>query len=234
MDSELLTNNLEELAQYEEVPGSTLFLSAYEEIQSYRKTDIKKLHSGKPLLANLDPEVISEMINVPPEEESSLPPMGLCSEVLFYLALKQSDIYIEPSTLKQDLYKHIDFFVLGFPVDVTTTYHWKKYKEKFRYRNSQTLLIPTIANRYKGTFNSLRFYPNECTYAYDLLRNNEFNAQEFLSDTIEINSQVLEVIQDNNGNTNNIHGLSRSQFGKVPKRFIRKQENFLDCLSDFI
>lgn len=234
MDSELLTNNLEEVTIHEETPGSNLFLSAYEEIQSYRRANIKSLRSRKPLPANLDPEEISEMINVPPEEESSLPPMGLCSEVLFYIALKQSNIFIEPSTLRQDLYKHIDFFVLGFPVDVTTTYHWKKYKEKFRYRNSQTLLIPTIAHRYQGTFNSIRFYPNECTYAYDLIRNNRFDPQEFLSDTIDINSQVLEVIEEKNGNTHNIHGLSRNQFGNVPKRFIKKQEDFLNCLSDFI
>lgn len=217
-----------------EINGLELFLQNYNEINAVRYSDTTDLrpfeiNTSDCEFANtikiLDPEV---------ETEYELPKIGTCSEVLFYIAMKRKGVYIVPSSLKEDLQKHTDFFVLGFPVDITSVYKTKIYKGKFEYRDSRTLLIPFIKTKYSGKFGQCGYYRNEWTYPYDLIKNNRFDHEEFLRETLDINYHLLSLIENKNGDNGNNHGLESWQFGDVPRRFLREQIAFLQCLSDIL
>ncbi|MFA6754766.1 MAG: hypothetical protein WCR68_02980, partial [Candidatus Dojkabacteria bacterium] len=75
---------------------------------------------------------------------------------------------------------------------------------------------------------------NDFTYAYDLIRNNRFDHEEFLDEVLNINNYLLCLIENSNGDNGNNHGLRSWQFGDVPKRFIKEQRVFLQCLSDIL
>jgi hypothetical protein len=214
--------------------GTETFLNFYEEILSFRKEDTKNIN---PIWVSdyFDSwERIQEKLTDNINHIVKIPRIGTCSEVLFYIALKKLNIFVEPSTLKGDQNGHRDFSVLGYPTDISTLYPRKDYRRKFTKGNNRVLLVPIITSYWRNRFNSTDYFPNEVSYAHDLIINNHFNYNDYISETLEINKFILNLIQDNIGfNETNRYGLCKNQFGNVPERFINQQINFLELLSDF-
>lgn len=235
MELETEVHNLENCSgNTPEINGLELFLENYNEINAVRYSDTTDLRAFEINTSNCEFANTINILDPEIETKYGLPKIGTCSEVLFYIAMKRKGVYIVPSSLKEDLQKHIDFFVLGFPVDITSIYKTKIYKEKFEYRDSRTLLIPFVKREYKENFEQRGFYQNDFTYAYDLIRNNRFDHEEFLDEVLNINNYLLCLIENSNDDNGNNHGLRSWQFGDVPKRFIREQRVFLQCLSDIL
>jgi hypothetical protein len=212
--------------------NNDLLLSYLLEIENARQSDTSNLAFSQTSQNKQDIEKIKKIHTVGEIDENTQIPIGRISETLFYRALKEYNIFIQPSSLRQDFNEHFDFFVLGFPVDVTCTYANKDYRKKFKYRDVHTLLIPIILSEWRRKFQSPYYSPLEFSYVYHLINNNSFDAKDYITEILHINNCALKIIQNPTEEIKNEYGLTLDQFGDVPKSFINKQETFLRCLQD--
>lgn len=212
--------------------GPETFLKYYDEINCFRTSqqDCINHKDDNPLKCTTYTKVRFEDFM----SKSEIPPIGICSEVLFYIAMKKKNIYIEPSSEEEDERGHVDFNLLGYPTDITTTYHTKDYKKKLSHFNSQIVLCPLILPEKRDECLSQRVYPNKTTYAYKLLKTGEFDYNKFIEEVIEINYLVLDLIDTKDNSRKNKYRLKFDQFGNIHESLILQQRLLLECLSDFL
>lgn len=116
---------------------------------------------------------------------------GILGEAIFLNFVKESDIDIKIGSGEDDM-AGIDFYLNGFPVDITTGFN--SIEEKVQPSRFATLYIP----RYYGqrqVFSEDKNFTRNKTYLMDHIMGNFVNKRNYLYDLITINLDVLKNIR---------------------------------------
>ena len=135
--------------------------------------------------------VFKEEIQSASSEDIWINYSGLVGESLFLLACKQNNIPISISSGKED-WEGIDFYVFGYPVDVTTSYVRGSIERKVDTKRYSTLFLP----RFIGN-NSIYTKPVECIpYTKMLFETGSFDTTRYIDEMLQINHEVEEIIEN--------------------------------------
>lgn len=112
---------------------------------------------------------------------------GMIGEALFLIACREGNIPIKISSGKQDL-EGFDFYIFGYPIDVTTGFSPQVLKKKICPHRVATLFLP----KYMGqkTLGLLQNNNTNKPYTYDLIKQNVFPLREYMEDLIDINRDI--------------------------------------------
>lgn len=116
---------------------------------------------------------------------------GLVGEALFFLACQNSNIPIKISTGDED-WAGIDFYLFGYPIDVTTACKRNAMERKINTTRYPTLFLP----RFVGN-NSIYTKPLECIpYTKMLFDEGSFDTTRYIDEMLQINYEVEEIIEN--------------------------------------
>jgi hypothetical protein len=200
-------------------PGKQLFLETFQEIEFGR---IEKIDNNTLLPRYSLENSFQRADNVYRRlfydyEGFEIPRLGICSEVLFYHSCRQNSIDIIPSSLIENHNSPFDFYVKGIPIDVTTSSDIHTFSSKWEYGRFPTLYIPISNIEVSNPYEYSRIFPLTTLYAYKLLYNNEFDNQEFLERTYNINKKIYHDLL----NTYNIDKyFNYNGYGLITKTFL--------------
>lgn len=169
--------------------GKTLLFSTTEEIFQTRilSSDIKEYNNYK----TVEFSVFKNELPTSTAEDIWTNYSGLVGESLFLLACKQNNIPISISSGKED-WEGIDFYVFGYPVDVTTSYVRGSIERKVDTKRYSTLFLP----RFIGN-NSIYTKPVECIpYTKMLFETGSFDTTRYIDEMLQINHEVEEIIEN--------------------------------------
>lgn len=112
---------------------------------------------------------------------------GMVGEALFLLACRESNIPIAISSGKQDL-EGFDFYIFGYPIDVTTGFSPHVLKKKICPHRVATLFLP----KYMGQKNISLVQISDINkpYTYNLIQQGIFPLKEYMEDLIDINRDI--------------------------------------------
>lgn len=169
--------------------GKGLLLSTTEEIFQTRisSSDIKEYNGYK----------ITEFSIFKTELEASTAEdiwsnyPGLIGESLFFLSCKQNGIPVTISSGKED-WEGIDFYVFGYPVDVTTSYARGSIQRKVDAKRCPTLFLP----RFIGN-NTIYKKPEKCIpYTQMLFDTGSIDTARYIDEMLQINYEIQEIIEN--------------------------------------
>ena len=169
--------------------GKNLLLSTTEEIFNARilSSDIEEYNNYK----ITEFSIFKTELPASTPEDIWLNYSGLVGESLFFLACKQNDIPVTISSGKED-WEGIDFYVFGYPVDVTTSYVRGSIERKVDTKRYPTLFLP----RFVGN-NSIYTKPVECIpYTRMLFETGSFDTTRYIDEMLQINYEIQEIIEN--------------------------------------
>lgn len=115
---------------------------------------------------------------------------GLVGESLFFLACEEKSIPIRISSGQED-WEGIDFYIFGYPVDVTINYTKDSLEKKIDAKRCSTIFLP----RFIGD-SFLSDKPNKCIpYTKSLFETGAFDTTRYLQDIISINHKIKDIIE---------------------------------------
>ncbi|MDD4381920.1 MAG: hypothetical protein PHE21_01075, partial [Candidatus Dojkabacteria bacterium] len=116
---------------------------------------------------------------------------GTIGEAIFLIACRESNMPITISSGKQDL-EGFDFYLFGYPIDVTTGFSAHVLKKKLSPHRVATIFLP----RYIGqkSINALTTSTILRPYTCDLIDNNTFPLKNYMRDLIDINEDVKNIM----------------------------------------
>jgi hypothetical protein len=117
---------------------------------------------------------------------------GILGEAIFLDLIRSSDIDIQISTGDEDL-MGIDFYLGGFPIDVTTDP--TSLEKKIDVTRFTTLYLP----RYRGQDSVLReidYYPDNRDFVLRHVTGNHIDRQSYLYDLMTINMGILKALRE--------------------------------------
>jgi hypothetical protein len=123
---------------------------------------------------------------------------GILGESLFYFAMADLGVPISVSTGEEDMKGGIDFFIWNLPIDVTTNPNWISRKTK--PERFTTLLLPKYHGQKVIKVGTEFVMAPE--YVSSFIQNNEFSKEQYIQDTLCINGEVLDKINDRISGTN--------------------------------
>lgn len=139
---------------------------------------------------------------------------GLVGESLFLLACQNTKIPIKISSGDED-WEGIDFFLFGYPIDVTTASKRNAMERKIDTKRFPTLFLPKFVGN-----NSIYTKPLECIpYTKMLFETGSFDTTRYIDEMLQINYEVEEIIENEvfqkndkflhprNAGFNNIHNM---------------------------
>jgi len=116
---------------------------------------------------------------------------GLIGESLFFLACKENDIPIKIASGNED-WAGIDFYIFGYPIDVTTSYARGSIERKVDTKRYSTIFLP----RYLGN-NSIHTRPTEITpYTKILFDTGTFNTTQYIDEMLQINYEIEQIVEN--------------------------------------
>lgn len=116
---------------------------------------------------------------------------GLVGEALFFIACKENGIPITIASGNED-WAGIDFFVFGYPVDVTTSFAKGSIERKVDTKRYSTLFLP----KYLGN-NSIYTKPTEyIPYTKVLFENGSFMTTQYIDEMLQINYEIEQIIEN--------------------------------------
>jgi len=116
---------------------------------------------------------------------------GLLGEAIFLNFIRESDIDIKIGSGEDDM-AGIDFYLNGFPMDITTGFN--SVEEKVQASRFATLYVPRHYGQ-KQTFSDDETFTRNKTYLMDHIRGNFVNNKNYLYDLLTINLDVLKNIR---------------------------------------
>lgn len=122
---------------------------------------------------------------------------GTIGEAIFLIACREQNIPIKISSGKEDL-EGFDFFIFGYPVDVTTGFSSIVLRKKLSPNRVTTLFLPQYIGQ--NTFQIQRI-PIESRkllkpYLYDLIESNTFPLLKYMQDLMAINNDLKNQMDD--------------------------------------
>jgi len=192
--------------------GRNILLSATEEIFQTRMLSSNNEEYNNFKVAELS--IFRQELPVLDAQDIWFNYSGLVGESLFFLACKENDIPIKIASGSED-WTGIDFYVFGYPIDVTTSYTKESIERKIDTRRYSTLFLP----RYLGN-NSIYTRPMECVpYTKMLFETGSFDTTRYIDEMLQINHEIQEIIENEvylknqkfihpkNAGMNNIHNM---------------------------
>lgn len=116
---------------------------------------------------------------------------GILGEAIFLNFIRESDIDIKIGSGDDDM-AGIDFYLNGFPVDITTGFN--SIEKKVRPSRFATLYIPRYHGQ-KQVFSEGEDFTRNKTYLMDHIRGNFVDKKNYLYDLLTINLDVLKNIK---------------------------------------
>ncbi len=116
---------------------------------------------------------------------------GILGEAIFLNFIRESDIDIKIGSGEDDM-AGIDFYLNGFPMDITTGYN--SVEEKVQASRFATLYVPRHYGQ-KQPFSEDENFTRNKTYLMDHIRGNFVNNKNYLYDLLTINLDVLKNIR---------------------------------------
>jgi len=116
---------------------------------------------------------------------------GILGEAIFLNFIRGSDIDIKVGSGEDDM-AGIDFYLNGFPVDITTGFN--SIEEKTQASRFATLYVPRHYGQ-KQVFSEDKDFTRSKTYLMDHIRGNFVNKKDYLYDLLTINLDVLKKIK---------------------------------------
>jgi len=115
---------------------------------------------------------------------------GILGEAIFLNFIKESNIDIKVGSGEEDM-AGIDFYLNGFPVDITTGFN--SVEEKVQASRFATLYVPRHYGQ-KQAFSEDENFRRNKTYLMDHIQGNFVNNKNYLYDLLTINLDVLKNI----------------------------------------
>ena len=185
----IMQPNLELEIEKETTTGRDILLSTSENIfntrietsqcKEYRNYKITEFSVFKQEIQSASPEDI--WINY----------SGLVGESLFLLACQNSNIPIKISTGDED-WAGIDFYIFGYPVDVTTACKRNAMERKIDTTRYPTLFLP----RFVGNNSIYCKPPLLIPYTKELFEKGSFDNTRYIDEMLQINYEVEEIIEN--------------------------------------
>lgn len=116
---------------------------------------------------------------------------GLLGEAIFLNFIRESDIDIKIGSGEDDM-AGIDFYLNGFPMDITTGFN--SVEEKVQASRFATLYVPRHYGQ-KQAFSEDKNFTRNKTYLMDHIHGNFVNNKNYLYDLLTINLDVLKKIR---------------------------------------
>ncbi len=116
---------------------------------------------------------------------------GLLGEAIFLNFIRESNIDIKIGSGEDDM-AGIDFYLNGFPMDITTGFN--SVEEKVQASRFATLYVPRHYGQ-KQAFSEDENFTRNKTYLMDHIRGNFVNNKNYLYDLLTINLDVLKNIR---------------------------------------
>lgn len=116
---------------------------------------------------------------------------GILGEAIFLNFIKESDIDIKVGSGNDDM-AGIDFYLNGFPMDITTGFN--SVEEKVQASRFATLYVPRHHGQ-KQVFSYDENFSQNKTYLMDHIRGNFVNNKNYLYDLLTVNLDVLKNIK---------------------------------------
>lgn len=131
---------------------------------------------------------------------------GILGEAIFLKFIRESDIDIKTGSGEDDM-AGMDFYLNGFPVDVTTGFN--SIEKKIQPSRFATLYLPRNYGQKQPFSNDKTFTKNK-TYLMDHIRGNFVDQTTYLYDLLTVNLSVLKAMREQIDNPN-----PNSHFAKV-------------------
>jgi len=116
---------------------------------------------------------------------------GILGEAIFLNFIRESDINIKVGSGEDDM-AGIDFYLNGFPVDITTGFN--SVGEKVQTSRFTTLYVPRHYGQ-KQVFSEDENFTRNKTYLMDHIQGNFVNNKNYLYDLLTINLDILKKIK---------------------------------------
>jgi len=116
---------------------------------------------------------------------------GLIGESLFFLACKENDIPIKIASGSED-WAGIDFYIFGYPVDVTTSYARGSIERKVDTKRYSTLFLPRYVGNHSIYTKPVKIIP----YTKVLFDTGTFNTTQYIDEMLQINYEIEQIIED--------------------------------------
>ena len=116
---------------------------------------------------------------------------GILGEAIFLNFIKESDIDIKVGSGDDDM-AGIDFYLNGFPMDITTGFN--SVGEKVQASRFATLYVPRHHGQ-KQVFSYDENFSKNKTYLMDYIQENFVNNKNYLYDLLTVNLDVLKNIK---------------------------------------
>lgn len=116
---------------------------------------------------------------------------GILGEAIFLTFIKESDIDIKVASGEDDM-AGIDFYLNGFPMDITTGFN--SVEEKVQVSRFATLYAPRHHGQ-RQAFSEDKNFTRSKTYLMDYIRGNFVDNKNYLYDLLTINLDVLKNIR---------------------------------------
>jgi len=116
---------------------------------------------------------------------------GILGEAIFLNFIRESDIVIKVGSGEDDM-AGIDFYLNGFPMDITTGFN--SVEEKVQASRFATLYVPRHYGQ-KQAFSEDDNFTRNKTYLMDHIRGHFVNNKNYLYDLLTINLDVLKNIR---------------------------------------
>lgn len=212
--------------------GRELYLRTYRDIFSAK---LPGLFEVKPEIATEVLVYILNTLNVLLDQEefsNNIPPFGVTGEVLTKIALESKGITAEPSTLVEDVTGGYDFIILGRKIDVTTSHLDTTFIKKYTAGHPVTLYVPNCPfDEVRNRENPMDF-PNESTYGYQLIYEDTFDVDQFLTETLELNNYIFNILNNHYNETLvSENTVNNSNFGTITPELLTNYEDFLNDLA---
>jgi len=116
---------------------------------------------------------------------------GILGESIFLNFIRESDIDIKVGSGDDDM-AGIDFYLNGFPVDITTGFN--SIEEKVQASRFATLYVPRHYGQ-KQVFSDDENFSRNKTYLMDHIQENFVNSKNYLYDLLTVNLDILKNIR---------------------------------------
>lgn len=186
---EIMQPNPELETEKETTTGRDLLLSTSENIFHTRvETSQSKEYKNYKIT---EFSVFKEEIQSASSEDIWINYSGLVGESLFLLACENNNIPIRISTGDED-WAGIDFYLFGYPIDVTTACKQHAIERKIDTTRYPTLFLP----RFVGNNSIYCKPPVLIPYTKELFEKGSFDTTRYLDEMLQINYEVEEIIEN--------------------------------------
>jgi hypothetical protein len=229
------TFTLEQESRSNKLPGAEKFLDSFIEIQTQRFKDIPNETPIKQIyFEDIEKQAknIETTLFFPEKTKYLLPYNGLCSEVNIFDAINALDGDIQVASLTEDREEGFDFYINGYPVDVTSSPKIEDFKKKWAHGKFAAIYIPLSTFEDSIPFFYSTFTDSKDTYSYQSIYFDNLDHRKLLSRTIDINWKILKELY--NYLEGNPTQFKEEELNHISQSFIHNTFTILQYLSELI